>query len=582
MAANDVIVLNSILEQNKSNSANSMSDDKYFELFTFEQILKEYELDGDELASGQIGGGDDGGIDGFFIFVNRININEDTDLEFLSKNPEIELFLLQSKQSPSFSESAIEHVIATSKDIFNLEKDKSDFEKFYNSILIDKVTIFRQIYLRLASRHPLLKVNFIYASKGDKVNVNQKVQNRANTLKETICQYFTGATANVEFIGARELIDASRREKNYTLKLKFLENYISRSETNYVLLSSLIDYFEFVTYGNGGLRGYIFASNVRDYQGSNVAVNKDIKQTLESEDKLDFWLLNNGITILASKASIVGKTINLDDVQVVNGLQTTNTIYNYLKDKDLTVIKQENRATLIKIVVTNDTEDRDRVIKATNFQTAIPVASLKATERIQADIENYFLSKDWFYDRRKNYYKNMGKPSNRIVSILYLAQAVMAIVLIEPDVARARPSSIIKKENDYKRVFKSSFKMDMYLFCAKMMKQVDSFLSSTIASPCKKEDNKQWFHTSTIRYISFHLAMLIVVKLIGKTDYKLKDVEAILEVDSNSEIMSQTLSELIELTNVYVASRPSVSISILSKQKEFVKYLLENVKGSLG
>ncbi len=583
MVANDVIVLNSILEQNKSNSANSMPDDKYFELFTFEQILKEYELDGDELASGQIGGGDDGGIDGFFIFVNRININEDTDLEFLSKNPEIELFLIQSKQSPSFSESAVEHVIATSKDIFNLDKKKSDFENFYNSILIDKVNIFRQTYLKLASRHPVLKVNYIYASKGDKVNVNPKVQNRANTLKETICQYFTGATANVEFIGARELIDASRQEKNYTLKLKFLENYISRSETNYVLLSSLRDYFEFVTYENSSLRGYIFASNVRDYQGNNIAVNKDIKQTLESEDKLDFWLLNNGITILASKASIVGKTINLDDVQVVNGLQTTNTLYNYLKDKDLTVSKQENRAVLIKIVVTTDTEDRDRVIKATNFQTAITVASLKATERIQADIENYFLSKDWFYDRRKNYYKNMGKPSNKIVSILYLAQAVMAIVLIEPDVARARPSSIIKKENDYKRVFKSSFKMDMYLFCAKMMKQVDLFLSSTIANQCKKEDNKQWFHTSTIRYISFHLAMLIVVKLLGKTDYKLKDVETLLEVDlnSNSEIMSQTLSELIKLTNVYVDSRPSVSISTLSKQKEFVKYLLDNVNCSL-
>lgn len=581
MAANDVIVLNSILEQNKSNSANSLPDDEYFELFTFEQILKEYELDGDELASGQIGGGDDGGIDGFFIFVNKININEDTDIEIL-RNPEIEIFLIQSKQSSSFSESAVEHVIATTKDIFNLEKDKSDFERFYNSILIDKVNIFRQTYLKLASRHPLLTVNFIYASKGDKVNVNQKVQNRANTLKETICQYFTGATASVEFIGARELIDASRQEKNYTLKLKFLENPISRSENNYVLLSSLKDYFEFVTYENGSLRGYIFASNVRDYQGNNIAVNKDIKQTLESEDKLDFWLLNNGITILASKASIVGKIINLDDVQVVNGLQTTNTIYNYLKDKDLAVSNAEKRAVLIKIVVTTNTEDRDRVIKATNFQTAIPVASLKATERIQADIENYFLSKDWFYDRRKNYYKNMGKPSDKIVSILYLAQAVMAIILIEPDIARARPSSIIKKDNDYKRVFKSSFKMDMYLFCAKMMKQVDLFISSTIANECKKKDDKQWFHTSTLRYISFYLAMLVVVKLLGKTDYKLKDVETILEVDlnSNSEIMSQTLSELIELTNVYIASRPSVSISILSKQKEFVKYLLDNVNCS--
>lgn len=584
MAANDVIVLDSILEQNKSNSANLLPDDEYFEIFTFEQILKEYELDDDELTSGQIGGGDDGGVDGFFIFVNRININEDTDIESLSKNPEIELFLIQSKRSPSFSETAVEHVIATSKDIFNLEKKISDFEKFYNSILIDKVNIFRETYLKLASRHPLLKVKYIYVSKGDKEKVNSKVLNRANTLKETICQYFTGVAADVEFIGARELIDASRQEKNYTLKLKFLENYISRSETNYVLLSSLRDYFEFVTYENGNLRGYIFASNVRDYQGNNIAVNKDIKQTLEYEDKLDFWLLNNGITILASKASIVSKTINLDDVQVVNGLQTTNTIYNYLKDKNLTVGKQENRAVLIKIVVTTDTKDRDRVIKATNFQTAIPVASLKATERIQADIENYFLSKDWFYDRRKNYYKNMGKPSNKIVSILYLAQAVMAIVLIEPDIARARPSSIIKKENDYKRVFKSSFSMDMYLFCAKMMKQVDSFISSTIANECKKKDDKQWFHTSTLRYLSFYLAMLIVIKLIGKSDYKLRDVEDLLKVDlnSNSEIMSQTLSELIRLTNVYVGARPSVSISTLSKQREFVKYLLDNVNCSFG
>lgn len=362
--------------------------------------------------SGQIGGGDDGGIDGFFIFVNRININEDTDIESLSKNPEIELFLIQSKRSSSFSEGAVEHIIATSKDIFNLEKDISDFEKFYNSILIDKVNIFRQTYLKLAS----------------------------------------------------------------------------------------------------------------------------------------------------------------------------NTIYNYLKDKDLTASKQEDRAVLIKIVVTTDTEDRDRVIKATNFQTAIPVASLKATERIQSDIENYFLSKNWFYDRRKNYYKNMGKPSNKIVSILYLAQAVMAIVLIEPDVARARPSSIIKKDSDYKRVFKSSFKMDMYLFCAKTMKQVDLFISSTIANQCKNKDEKQWFHTSTLRYVSFHLAMLIIIKLLGKTDYKVKDVETLLEVDlsSNPEIMCQTLSELIELTNVYLNSRPSLSISTLFKQKEFVKYLLDNVNCSVG
>jgi len=492
MAANDTIVLNSILEQKKKQTATSLPDDDYFELFTFEQTLKKYELSYEELISGKIGGGDDGGIDGFFIFINNELIGEDTDIESFKRNSIIEVFLIQSKRSPSFSETAVEHVIATAKDIFNLDKDPSNLKKFYNADLIDRVIIFRQAYLKLALRHPVLKINYIYASKGETREINKKVYNKADMLTETICQYFTGASAFVEFIGARELIDASRLEKSYTLQLKFLETYISRGEDNYVVLSSLKDYYDFITNeykGNRELRRHLFVSNVRDYQGSNVEVNKDINGTLESDNRLDFWYLNNGITILASKASIVGKTISLDEVQIVNGLQTTNTIYNYLNTKKDGDIRTENRAILIKIIVTNNTEDRDRIIKATNFQTPIPVASLKATEPIQSDIENYFLSKDWFYDRRKNYYKNMGKPVDKIVSILYLAQAVMAILLKEPDIARSRPSSIIKKDNDYKRIFKQSINMEMYLFCAKTTKKIESFISSTVSSKSKPKDD---------------------------------------------------------------------------------------------
>jgi hypothetical protein len=99
-------------------------------------------------------------------------------------------------------------------------------------------------------------------------------------------------------LGARELLDASRLEKSYTLQLKFLANYISRGIDNYVVLSSLKDLFEFVTDEDGNLRQYIFESNVRDFQG-NVEVNRDIRHTLDSDDNLDFWWLNNGITILA-------------------------------------------------------------------------------------------------------------------------------------------------------------------------------------------------------------------------------------------------------------------------------------------
>lgn len=576
MATNDSIVLDTILKQKKSQIADSLPNDDYFEIFTFEQVLKKYDLSYEELISGKMGGSDDGGIDGFFTFINGELLDKNTSLNDFKRYPFIELFLIQSKRSPSFSETAVEHVIRSAMNIFNLEKDISILQKNYNVELIDEISSFREAYLKLISIHPSLKINYIYASKGDTKNIHRKVYDSADNLKETIQSYFRGAIVNTQFIGARELIDASRLEKNYNLKLKFIENYISTSEDNYIVLATLKDYYDFVTDENSELRQYIFTFNVRDYQG-NVEVNKDIHKTLESDNKLDFWWLNNGITVLSSKATVAGKIISLDDVQVVNGLQTTNTIYNYLKNSSGDDEKDKNRSILIRIIATNDTESINRIIKATNFQTPIPPASLKATDPIQSDIENYFLSKNWYYDRRKNYYKNMGKPIDRIISIPYLAQSVMAIVLREPDISRSRPSSIIKTDSEYKRVFKEKSNLEVYMFCVEVMKQVALFIRSTVSEKSKQDNDTFWRHTSPLRILSFHLAMLFIVKLLCKNDYNPTDIEKMLQGELKYEIISQTLFELIDLTDKYVNSRPLLSINTIVKQKEFVTYLLENV-----
>ncbi|BAZ21507.1 hypothetical protein NIES4073_23850 [Kalymmatonema gypsitolerans NIES-4073] len=578
MAGNDSIVLDNIIKQKINKSDNVLPDDEFFEIFTFEQILKKYDLSYDELSYGKIGGGDDGGIDGFFIFINNDFVSEDTELDNFKKSPCIQLFLIQSKRTDSFSERAIEKWLSTTMNIFDLDKKIEQIQKYYNSDLINKVAFFQELYLNLASQHPSIEITYVYASKGDVSAINQKVYNQSEVLKESTRRYFSGAKVNVSFVGARELIDSSRLEKSYTLQLKFIENYISRGEDNYVILASLKDYYNFVTYENSELRTYIFAFNVRDYQGSNVEVNKDIKATLESNEDIDFWWLNNGITILSSRASIAGKTISLDDVQVVNGLQTTNTIYHYIKNRedDSNTLKEE-RAILIKIVITNDPETRDRVIKATNFQTPIPPASLKATDPIQLDIENFFLNHEWFYDRRKNYYKNTGKQLDRIISIPYLAQSVIAIVFHEPDIARSRPSSLLKKDNDYKRVFSQKISLEVYLLCAKAMKRLESFIRIVTSSKSNNLGiNEQWKHASPIRILMFHLGMLMVVKTLNKRDYKPKDVESIKENNFSDELISNTLSELIQLTNDYVKSK-DLPINIGIKQKDFVTYILDNV-----
>lgn len=44
--------------------------------------------------------------------------------------------------------------------------------------------------------------------------------------------------------------------------------------------------------------------------------------TLEAQDEIDFWNLNNGITLLTSSATLYDDTIEAENIQIVNGLQT--------------------------------------------------------------------------------------------------------------------------------------------------------------------------------------------------------------------------------------------------------------------
>ena len=48
-----------------------------------------------------------------------------------------------------------------------------------------------------------------------------------------------------------------------------------------------------------------------------------------------------------------------------------------------TSVMENNKSVLVKILIISKDESRDKIIKATNFQTAIPTASLKATEKFR-------------------------------------------------------------------------------------------------------------------------------------------------------------------------------------------------------
>jgi len=512
MSANDRVLINQMIEERRNARAVPLSFDAAFERFASEHALHGYGLSEEEIEAGVIGGADDGGIDSVYVFLGGRLLHEDSEIfqqqsavANVEQGTQLTLWLVQAKTSPTFSETALDKVASTCKNLLDMEVDEATVGVLYSEDLLARFRLFREALKKLLTRHPTVLIKFSYVTRGAASEVHPKVQAKAKILESQFSNAFAISTGEVEFLGPAELWKRASTLPSYTLELPYRESITHG--TSHIALVALGEYIDFLSDETGAIKSHIFDWNVRDYQG-NVEVNREITASLQNPEAPEFWWLNNGITIVCSQATSVGKRLSLSDVQIVNGLQTSYTLHETLYDRYVTDPSDPvfDRLVQVRILVTVDQAARDSVIRATNRQTSVPVASLRATDDIQRQIESYFLEHDWFYDRRKNFYRNQGRPTDRIVSIPLLAQSVMAMALGRPDYARARPSSLLKSDSDYRRVFSEKTELAVYLWLAKAQRQVDEFLQST-SDPISRS-----LHTN----LRFHLAMLGAVDLVGR------------------------------------------------------------------
>ena len=199
----------------------------------------------------------------------------------------------------------------------------------------------------------------------------------------------------------------------------------------------------------------------------------------------------------------------------MNGLQTSSQIGLYFENNP----EPDERTLMVKIVTSEDEEIRDQIIKATNNQNKIPQASLRATDKVQRDIEHILKLNGLFYDRRKNFYKNEGRPLNKIIGITQLAQAVMTLFRGEPDNARARPSKLFKEDTVYKSLFSDKFDIEAYLVAAETLKKIEShFKKSADLTPRDRSNIRFYvlYFLITMKARSTELTPSKVARLKGK------------------------------------------------------------------
>lgn len=536
---NNQILLKEIINAEVKESEFCQNESEYFEFFAATQILKNYNLSDDEILEGITDGGNDGGCDSAYLFLNGNLITAD-QITTLSANKGalLNFVIIQSKNTQSFKEDVIMKWKTLSANLLDLSQPTTDFVDRYAEAVLDKFQMFRDAMTKLVRSQVKVQIQYFYTTLASELHPH--VIEQAEELKKICKGFFPAATIDVIFVDADKLMELYNADSEEAINLRLADRPIALgNHKDYVALVNIATYFKFITDGDGLLQKKFLESNVRDYQGNN-SVNSAIADTLKDDTAEDFWWLNNGVTIISEEISLVNSLeLLLVNPSIVNGLQTTTEIYNYFS-ANVNKLESDKRNILVRLIVPESEESRDKIIFATNNQTNISKSLLRVTDTIHLQIEMYFKSRGLYYDRRKNYYKNQKKKPSEIVGVSFLAQCLITLILRKPDFARARPSTLLTDDVTYSKLYGENYDLQAYYNAAMLGKLIKRNLSTTTdMASAEKSD------------VLFYLLYAVVSKVLGKKDITFEDIRHInlalitdKLIESTKEIVYRKYKEL--------------------------------------
>lgn len=201
----------------------------------------------------------------------------------------------------------------------------------------------------------------------------------------------------------------------------------------------------------GKFQGAIFAQNLRYYLGSNK-INKEIKSVLTEGAREKFWYYNNGLTIVCDDYKIENNVISISNIQIVNGAQTTSSLYeSYLKLES----KMDDVSVVARIIKVRDDLDLvDRIREYNNKQNPTKARDFVAHDPIQRRLQRSFEPLKVFYEIARGEKNERPVASKvkykklRIVDNLTVAQAQCAFLGM-PAEAKSKKNDLLNPSDDY-------------------------------------------------------------------------------------------------------------------------------------
>ena len=245
----------------------------------------------------------------------------------------------------------------------------------------------------------------------------------------------TGLFGGIEFscIGADTIQKFYNQTKNGIAREFMFTSRVDAPEVPgvneaYIGFIPISQFIPIIKNDDGEIIRSIFYDNVRDWQDYND-VNSGIRDTLQSDHKSRFVLMNNGITIIARGFHKTGSKFHIEDFQIVNGCQTSHVVF-FEKDA------LDNSVQIpLRLIHTQDESVIDSIIKSTNRQTEVKPEQFAAITDFAKKLEMFFNSMGTnrlYYERRPGQYDRSPIEKTRIVTQPNMVRAFAAMFLEEP------------------------------------------------------------------------------------------------------------------------------------------------------
>lgn len=393
----------------------------------FSHVVMEYALglDPEQIEDSITDGTDDRGIDAVYV--------DDRDGHNTIHLFQFKFATTFTKAKRNFPSNEIDKLLSFCADVLD---ESQHLKKSCNPLLWAKV---QEIWQALKKPNPRFEVHFAG-------NMLPLVETQRKRAEQALLKYRTFSVRQHTLDSVVGLFIEYKEEKIDASLQVVDKNYFDRSDGNIRGLIATVAAEEIVRLiadqeDPSQVRLGVFNDNVRVYLSRKNQINKKIIASAMSDKNAQFWYLNNGITMTCDSFSYQAGSrapiVSMKNVQIVNGGQTSNALFEAYKEEP---DKVKNALILTRIYETKTKAISTDIAESTNSQTPINTRDLRSNDEVQKKLEESFRDVGMFYERKAKQFAD--EPRVKRVDSLAAGQAFLAYQLGMPEVAKKDRSRV--------------------------------------------------------------------------------------------------------------------------------------------